>query len=196
AALIPELESLGDDLGLTKAWQLVAMSHQGANKNTQAEAALGHALDHARRHGDRLEESEVSVELLQVSYNGETPVEECMRRCDDVLQRRRGDWMMEAAVAACSGGLLAMRGEFGEARELVERSVAICTEFNVLNVYHWYERRDIEMLAGDYAAAEDWLRTAKEHVLRLEQWWGLDFVYDAWIAAAVCEQGRFDEAEH
>src|SRR5262249_29829650 len=113
AALIPELESLGDDLGLRKAWQLAAMSPQGANKNPQAEAALGHALDHARRHGDRLEESEVSVELLQVSYNGETPVEECMRRCDDVLQRRRGDWMIEAAVAACRGGLVAVRGEVG-----------------------------------------------------------------------------------
>src|SRR5262249_38523706 len=59
-----------------------------------------------------------------------------------------------------------------------------------------FERRDIEMLAGDYAAAEEWLRNAKEHVLRLQHWWGLDFVYDAWIAAALCEQGRYDEAEH
>jgi predicted ATPase len=194
-ALIPELEALGDDLGLTKAWQLVAMAERMTAKNTQAEAALMHALHHARRLGDRLEESEVWVELLQASYAGEVPVDEVIRRCEELLHERRSDWMIEAAVTACTSGLRAMRGEFAEARELAERSVAVCTEFNVLNVYPWFERCDIEMLAGEYAAAEEWLLTAKEHVFRLQDWWGLGFAYDAELAAALCAQHRYDEAE-
>jgi class 3 adenylate cyclase/tetratricopeptide (TPR) repeat protein len=195
AALIPELESLGDDLGLTKAWQLVAMWQRAAAKNTQAKTALEHALDHARRLGDRLEESEVWVELLQVSYYGEVHADECIRRCAEALRDRSGDWMIEAAATAYTSGMRAMQGEFAEARELVERSAAICTEFNVLNVFPWFERCDIEMLAADYAAAEEWLLAAKEQVGRYNHWWGVDFAYDAAIAAVLCEQGRYDEAE-
>jgi class 3 adenylate cyclase/tetratricopeptide (TPR) repeat protein len=194
-ALIPELEGLGDDLGLTKAWQLVAMSLQTTAKHTRAESALQHALHHARTLGDRLEESEVLVGLLETAYDGEMPTDEAIHRCEELLRDRRGDWMIEAAVTACSSGLRAMRGEFAEARKLVDRSAAICTEFNVLNVFPWFERRDIEMLAGEYAAAEEWLRAAKEHVMELQHWWGRGFELDAANAALLCAQSRYDEAE-
>src|SRR5439155_10429747 len=47
----------------------------------------------------------------------------------------RGDWMITAGALAYSGGLYAMLGEIDRARELVDRSLAVVEEFNVLNVY-------------------------------------------------------------
>src|SRR5439155_22986165 len=51
AALIPELEDLDDSLGLTKAWQLVAMADQRLGRHGQAIHDLREALRHARRLG-------------------------------------------------------------------------------------------------------------------------------------------------
>jgi class 3 adenylate cyclase/tetratricopeptide (TPR) repeat protein len=62
--LIPDLEALDDDLGLTKAWQLVALGDQTSGRYGKAEEDLRHALRYARSLGDRLEESEVRVALL------------------------------------------------------------------------------------------------------------------------------------
>ena len=70
----------------------------------------------------------------------------------------------------------------------------MCDEFNVLNVYPTFERRDVEMLAGDFAAAEQWLRAAEKKVRRLQHWWGLGFELQASIAVALCAQGQYEEA--
>jgi hypothetical protein len=56
--LIPEFEALGDDLGLTKAWQLIAHRHQIVCEFDATRQPLDRALFHARRSGDRLEETE------------------------------------------------------------------------------------------------------------------------------------------
>ena len=193
--LIPDLEALADDLGLTKAWQLVALGNQTSGRYGKAEEDLGHALRHARRLGDRLEESEVQVSLLNCFYDGELPVDEGIRRCDELLSATRGDWMVEASALARSGGLHAMRGNFDLARELLDRSVALCDEFNVLNVYPTFERRDVEMLAGDFAAAEEWLRIAERNLTSLQEWWGLGFAVRASLADVLCAQERYEEAE-
>jgi class 3 adenylate cyclase/tetratricopeptide (TPR) repeat protein len=194
-ALIPELEELDDDLGLTKAWQLVAMGNQTTGQHGRAEINLEHALRHARRLGDPLEESEVLVTLLEAYYDGEIPADEGLRRCERAFRDHPGDWMVEACVLSCSGGLYAMRGDFERARELVDRAIAVCNEFNVLNVYPTSERRDVEMLAGDYVAAEEWLRAAQKNVFALQHWWGLGFALRASLAVALCAQERYEEAE-
>jgi class 3 adenylate cyclase/tetratricopeptide (TPR) repeat protein len=193
-ALIPELEELDDSLGLTKAWQLVALADQRMGRHTRAETDLRHALRHARRLGDRLEESEVVVALLEAYYDGEVPADVAIRRCEQERRGRPGDWMVEAGVLASTGGLYAMRGDFARARELVARAIDVCGEFNVLNVYPTFESRDIEMLAGDFAAAEQWLRAAEKKVRRLQHWWGLGFELQASIAVALCAQGQYEEA--
>ena len=72
---------------------------------------------------------------------------------------------------------------------------AVVEEFNVLNVYPTFERRDVELLAGDLAVAEEWLRKARTRVYRLQEWWGLGFELDASLASVLCEQERFEEAE-
>src|SRR5437763_4396493 len=144
------------------------MADQTTGRHNKADADLAHDVRHARGLGDKLEESEVCVTLLDACYDGETPADEALRRCDQELRDRGGDWMVEACALACSGGLHAMRGDFDRARELVDRSIAVCEEFNVINVYPIFERRDVEMLAGDFAAAAEWLRAADKNVFRLQ----------------------------
>src|SRR5207248_4835149 len=77
---------------------------------------------HARRFGDRLEETEVRVSLMRVLYDGELAIDEVIRRCERELRDARGDWMITAGALAYSGGLYAMLGEIDRARELVDRS--------------------------------------------------------------------------
>ncbi|TML95587.1 MAG: zinc-ribbon domain-containing protein [Actinobacteria bacterium] len=193
--LIPALETLDDHLALTKAWQLVAIGDHSLGAHASAEEDLKLALLHARRFGDRLEETEVRVSLMRVLYDGELAVDEVIGRCERELRDARGDWMITAGALAYSGGLYAMLGEIDRARELVDRSLAVVEEFNVLNVYPTFERRDVELLAGDLAAAEEWLRKARTRVYRLQEWWGLGFELDASLASVLCEQERFEEAE-
>ena len=64
-----------------------------------------------------------------------------------------------------------------------------------MNVYPTFERRDVEMLAGDFAAAEEWLGVAEGNLGPLQEWWGLGFAVRASIADVLCAQERYDEAE-
>jgi class 3 adenylate cyclase/tetratricopeptide (TPR) repeat protein len=193
-ALIPELEHLKDSLGLTKAWQLVAMAHHATGRHKQAQSDLEQALLHARRLGDRLEESEVYVTLLETYYHGEVTVDEAIRRCEHEARGRPGNWMVEASALANCGGLYAMRGEFDRGRRLIERSMAVCDEFNLLNVYPTFRRHDLEMLAGDFAAAETGLRADLRNVDHLQHWWSFGFAVQASLAVALGEQERYEEA--
>jgi class 3 adenylate cyclase/tetratricopeptide (TPR) repeat protein len=154
--LIPALETLDDDLALTKAWQLMAMGDHSLGAHASAEEDLKLALQYARRFGDRLEETEVRVSMMQTFYDGAVSVDEVIGRCEQELRDARGDWMITAGALAYLGGLHAMRGDFDRARELVDGSLAVVEEFKVLNVYPTFERRDVELLAGDLAAAEEW----------------------------------------
>jgi hypothetical protein len=48
-----EFEALGDERGLANAWRRLSEVHHLESKFADREVALGHALDHARRAGDR-----------------------------------------------------------------------------------------------------------------------------------------------
>src|SRR5438270_1381831 len=74
--LIPALDTLDDDLALTKAWQLVAMGDQALGAYATAQKDLKLALLHARRCGDQLEETEVRVSLMHTLYDGALAVDE------------------------------------------------------------------------------------------------------------------------
>ena len=92
--------------------------------------------------------------------------------------------MVTGGALAYSGGLYAMLGNFDRARELVDHALAVVEEFKVLNVYPTFERRDVEMLAGNFVGTEEWLRIATKKVGQLQEWWGLGFVLQASLAAS------------
>ena len=159
--LIPGLEDRGDDLGLTKAWQLLADADSRACRFAAMREPLKRALVHARRAGDRLEEAESLATGLEECWLGPLPVTEAIRRCDEILEGSRGDRRVEAMVWGPEASCKAMLGNFGRARALVNRRREI---FQDLGLQYYslgtsIELWEVEMLAGDPVAAERELRS-------------------------------------
>jgi len=192
---IAGLEPLGDDVGLATAWWLVSEAHSVGGRWRRRAEALERALDHARRGGSSEAATLVAL-LAQALYYGPTPADEALARCREFLADAAGDRALEAALQSTLGGLSAMRGDFDEARRLYARAVATYEEMG-----HEFRRAarslvgaEIEMLAGNPAAAEHELRRGYETFERMGER-GVRSTLAAFLARAVAAQGRDDEAE-
>jgi class 3 adenylate cyclase/tetratricopeptide (TPR) repeat protein len=193
-ALVSALEDLGDDLGLTKAWQLLAARHWLVCEFEASRQPLDRALLYARRAGDRLEEGGVLAALVWACRWGPTPVEDGIRRCEQVAGEVRGDRRIEAEVLATQGVLLAMLGRFQEARMQLGRTGEIYKDLGLLYGLGLTSeaRLEIEMLAGDPVEAERAARAVYEEY-RDEHNWMSDRAASA-LALALCAQERYEEA--
>ena len=192
---IPLLEERHDDLGLTKALQLLASKYSREGKAGKAQPLLQAALDHARRAGDALEEVEVIAESLSALTVGPTPVGEALERVDELSQGGEGDLRFDAWALGARSQLEAMRARFDEARTQVDREEAIHEELGLrwgvlLAASH---RWRIEMLAGRPDAAEAAIRARLEgRLVRRDD--GTLVSFDLLLGLALLEQGRFSEA--
>jgi ATP/maltotriose-dependent transcriptional regulator MalT len=196
ARAIPVLEEAGDHLGLARAWWLrsevaVRAAHWGARAE-----ALEIAHEQARLAGDLREEARF-VALLAVSlYYGPMPVEEAVARCERFLTEVTGDRSLEAAIENTLAGLRAMLGEFDEARRLW---IAAYTKYDELGLNHRRAARSviaasIELLAGDFDAAERELRWAYDTLERMGDK-GARAPVAAFLGDALYAQGRLEEAD-
>jgi class 3 adenylate cyclase/tetratricopeptide (TPR) repeat protein len=188
--LVPVLEELGDDLGLTKAWQLLAARNWLVCEFEATHQPLDRALLHARRAGDRLEETEALAALMWACRWGPTPVEDGIRRCEEVIGETRGDRRIEAEVLATQAVLVAMLGRFQEARVHLRRTGEIYKDLGLLyGLRNTSEARlEMELLAGDPVQAEHHARAVYE-----EHTWMSRRAASA-LALALCAQGRYEEA--
>jgi tetratricopeptide (TPR) repeat protein len=111
------------------------------------------------------------------------------------VERAEGDRKVEAFSLSIRGLFAAMQGRFGEARELRDRGRRGYEELGlrlfVAGVTHY--TGDIEKLAGDLAAAEAQHRESYERLSRMgaKTYLASTLFY---LAEAVYEQGRYDEA--
>jgi class 3 adenylate cyclase/tetratricopeptide (TPR) repeat protein len=185
---------LGDELGLARAWNLAAITRLWVGTTGAAEEAWLHAIDHARRAGSLGEEAQALSWLLIGTWMGPTPVENGVRRCQEILERAPTR-QVEAMALLEQGPLLAMCGRFSEARELFQRGKEIIEDLGlaILAAGSSEERFDIEMLAGDPEAAEVELRRACEILEQLGEK-GFLSTRAALLAHALCAQGRYEEA--
>jgi class 3 adenylate cyclase/tetratricopeptide (TPR) repeat protein len=194
-SLIPVLEQLGDDLGLTKAWQLIAFASGIRLEHGKMREAIEHAIQYARRAGDRLEESEALVSLLDETIWGPISVREGLRRCEAVLQEIQGDRRMEAHVLMAQGLLEGMQGDFPRARSLLMDADATLRDLGLEYVtYAGIWLSVVESLANEWVAAEGILKPAYDqarHSVRPPA----QATVAALLARAVFAQGRIDEAE-
>jgi class 3 adenylate cyclase len=193
-ALVPVLEGLGDDLGLTKAWRLLASRNWLVCEFEATRQPLDRALLHARRAGDRLEETEALAALMWTCRWGPTPVEDGIRRCEQVLGEVRGDRRVEAEVLATQAVLLAMLGRYQEARVHLRRTGEIYKDLGLLYGLGLTSeaRLEIEMLAGDPVEAERAARVVYEEYSQEPNWMS-DRAASA-LALALCAQERYEEA--
>ena len=189
------LEELSDEQGQSRAWRLLGLDSYLLCQIGRAEDEFQRAVEHARVAGDRRVEAGNLYALVQAAFWGPTPVAEAIRRCQEIRGRAEGSYRVEMAALHTLAGLHAMAGQFGQARELGEaaaqiaeklgpsRFAAICAQF----------LGQVELLAGDPAAAERWLRWGAGILERMGER-GLRAEMTANLARALAGQGRDDEA--
>ena len=187
---------LGDDLGLARAWRLVAFVSAFAAAAGQVQLALENALTHARLAGDRREEAEIEGQLVTALSYGAVPVDEAIGAAEEHLRdaRERGSPSVEARILAPLAVLRAMHGDFDGARSLLERARRLIDDLGwataLVNVA--WAAGEVELLAGDPAAAEPPLREAYEYLHRMGE---RSYLPSAAAVLALAEAGLGHDSE-
>lgn len=113
------------------------------------------AVGHAARVGDtRIEAEGLGIVALAAAH-GPTPVEEGIRRCEDILAVTNLRRSAQARVLRFLGLLRTMAGDVPEGAALVDRSMAMCQELGLQRQVGsvWQVRGLIDELKGDYTEA-------------------------------------------
>jgi tetratricopeptide (TPR) repeat protein len=191
---IPILEAAGDELGLGRAWHLVA----GINGSWQLQYEVaGTAGRRARAHYERSGWDQTSVvPLLAGAYClGPTPareaIEECRRLIDEVETP-----VWQSFVLPFLALVEAMDERFDDARLHLDEALAgrrefadpgtIATSWSALAAM-------IEILAGDFARAEEILASSCEALRQSTDraWLAMNLGY---LSGALYRQSRFEDA--
>jgi class 3 adenylate cyclase/tetratricopeptide (TPR) repeat protein len=188
-------EELGDENGLAKAWSLVANVHWIRCRLGKMDEVLDRALEHAEKAGDRRGVARLRNAGARATVFGPTPVEEGLRRCEQILEAARGDRSSEAVMTTMIGSLHSMRGDFTEARELYSQSRAILEDLGLEVFVHALRTYFglTELLAGEPEAAEHEFRLGFEAFERMGEKGQLS-TNAAYLARALSAQGKHSEA--
>ncbi|MFB3737964.1 MAG: adenylate/guanylate cyclase domain-containing protein [Candidatus Velamenicoccus archaeovorus] len=193
---LPILESLEDHQGLARAWRLLLLVHWNACRWGTAEGPAQRIVEEARLAGDRVLEVRMLSALATCALYGPTPVPQAIERCEELLRAAAGDRKATALTMCSLSHLEAMRGNFERARELYRQSRAALEElgWNLLAALTSIDSGAVEMLADDPVAAEVELRRDYDTLQRMGE---RNYISTtaAFLAAALFEQGRFEDAE-
>ena len=161
---VPELEALGDDHGLARAWRVTAYAHNTLTRYGATVDALERGLVHAERAGDAAIRSEILAWLPTRLARGPVPIEQGLGRCRELFAQAAGDRPAEAGALAGIALLEAMRGRFEEARAAGRQSQGIKEELGLRFTLAVGEiwRGELELFAWELSAAEDAFRAAAE----------------------------------
>jgi tetratricopeptide (TPR) repeat protein len=194
---IPVFESIGDDRSLGRTWLLTGFVHGGIRcRNAEWEESARRALAHYER--ARWPVSTCLGQLSAAMYYGPTPVPAAIRRCEALLRETAGDPLSEANVLALLGGLEAQNGQFAAARESIARARGAYEALGQVAAAATFcgaVAGDIELLAGNQAAAADVLRWACEILEHAGDLSALSS-REAELAETLYADGRYDETEH
>jgi class 3 adenylate cyclase/tetratricopeptide (TPR) repeat protein len=193
--VVPELEALGDERGLARAWRVTAYAHNTLTRYGATVDALERGLAHAERAGDAAIRSEILSWLPTRLARGPAPVEQALARCRELLAQAAGDRPAEAGALAGIALLEAMRGRFDEARAAGRRSQRIKEELGLRFTLAVGEiwRGELELFAWELSAAEDAFRAAADF---LRERGDRNFYPTALtgLARACFHQGRYEES--
>ena len=192
---IPELEAMGDDRALVRAFRLLAQVHGTGARYADAAAAAARTIRHATAAGDEVTARRFLGLLAISALYGPMPVPEAIATCEEVLARAQDDRRAKALAELAIGQLEAMRGDFDRARLLYRHSRASLEELGclLLAALTSLDSSAIELLAGDPAAAESELRTDYR---RLEEMGERNYISTTagLLADVLYRQGRYDES--
>jgi len=186
---LPVFTRAGDELALTEAWVAIAYAQLIRCRCAAMLEAVENALEHARLAGSAQWKAELPAWQVSALVYGPTPVAQALH------------WFAEHAAEhafslAQRATLEAMRGNFEEARALARSAHAVADEHGqklwlaVGGMAVW----EIEMLAGDPAAAETAVRRSCEQLEKLGDT-GNRATASGQLAASLQALGRLDEAQ-
>jgi tetratricopeptide (TPR) repeat protein len=192
--VLPVFEEAGDHLGLSRALRLRAYLHWIEAHAAAAARAWEEAAEHARLAGAERERIELLMWVASSLFFGPAPVDEAIKTCEQIRRDVSADAAAEAATLHPLAGLHAMGGRFALARELLATSRDLLADIDpTLSLGVSHPRAIVEMLAGDPAAAEAYLKADSD---TLDEMMGLLSTTDAFRAQAILAQERDEEAEH
>jgi class 3 adenylate cyclase/tetratricopeptide (TPR) repeat protein len=188
-------EAAGDHGQLARMWRLIGYVHATACRYGEVATAAERAIEHARLAGDVRQEARAVTTYATAALHGPTPVEEAIRRCEEIVARELGDRQAEGLVLCAVSHLEALRGELPRARELYARGRALLEDVGdkVVAASTSLDSAAVELLAGDSVIAEAQLRRDYETLESLGEKYILPTVA-AMLAEALYVQGRNGEA--
>ena len=196
AAARAELEAGGDDEALAVVWLgLVQVEWNPCRFDAAREAAI-HAVEHARRTGDRSLVMDAMTLRLATELLGSTSPAEGWPSLEAAVAELGRDGLIGHVVLVHEACFDAMTGDFDRARERIREAEALAERFgSALWALASYEfGGHIEEMAGDQEAAARSFREEYELHRRMGDE-GHGSTSAAYLAVALCRLGRFDEAE-
>jgi tetratricopeptide (TPR) repeat protein len=192
--LLINFERSLDDLGLSRLWRLRALIHWIEACSTKAEAAWENAAEHARLAGDERGWAESLSWLASSAYVGPTPAEVGVGRCEDIHAQLAGHRRSQALVLEHLAALLAMQGEFDEARGLLTEGRGLMAELGTtLHTAVSHDEAFVALASGDPVEAESLLRAGYDRLSGMGEK-ALLATTAAMLAQVVYERGRREEA--
>ena len=163
-------------------------------RHSDWQAATERALLHYHRAG--WSAAGCLAELTAALLHGPTPVAEGVQRCDQLLEEAT-DKAGRANILFFKGGLEALDGRLDEGRRRVAKASSTYKEIG--EIYSLANNSGrilgrLELIAGDFRAAELALRESCNTLERFNDWAGLS-TSAADLAQALYGQDRVDEAE-
>jgi class 3 adenylate cyclase len=194
---IAELEPLGDELALARAWWLRSSGDLAACRWRARGDAIEQALNHARRARAGAEMVGTLAGLFaQALLHGPTPVDEALARVQDLHDELGLDAPLRSSIHTSLAGLLAMRGDIDEAHRVFRDAAATYEEFGLRfrRATQSFVGAQIELFAGDVTAAERELRASSAAFDEIGAATSAT-THRALLADVVVRLGRLAEAE-
>jgi predicted ATPase/class 3 adenylate cyclase/DNA-binding winged helix-turn-helix (wHTH) protein len=194
--VVPVFEQAGDEHGQCDAHRLRAWLHWIEGQADAASEAWERAAAHAREAGDEHERTEILSWVASALWWGPTPVEEAIRRCEEIRREVSANPAASAQVLQPLAALHAMKGRFDHARGLHAASGKAFEELGLtlsLAVSHT-DAGTIDLLAGDPLAAERNLRRGYDALAEMGERNHLS-TSAALLAQALLALERDEEAE-
>jgi class 3 adenylate cyclase/tetratricopeptide (TPR) repeat protein len=189
-------EALGDDLGLARAWMLLARELWNRGRYDEAAEHYRRSLAHARLAEDERQELIALDGLLSGMYFGSTPVYELRNETEAYLKRLQASpgwrfrgYLTMACISALEGTADEARTWYWEAKKVTEElGLKSLTAMAGLFV------EEVGLLYGDAAFAERELRLAYEQFEEMGEQ-AVRSTVAALLAEALYSLGRHAEAE-
>ncbi len=194
-AALEALEGEGDDEALATIWLGFAEVEWIPSMYDAGRAAADRAVHHARRTGKRRLLAMTMTKRAGAECYGSTRASEGRALLEEAEAELEGDLFFGHVARVHRGFFSAMAGDFDTARTKLDEAVAIGERIGAdiwVSAANGF-RGDIELLAGDAAAAEDAYRRSYDILHRLGDE-GHKSTAAAALAAVLCELGRLDEA--